>query len=1273
MFKIVIKPVFLAFISEYKCPNRYIISIRTFIAFICKELIMVQAYDKYQYVENLFKTFIKNGLILCDLPTGSGKSRSFCKLSCNYYFNYYDRIIIFCVQKKLVDSLYQDLLEFSTLKDSLIKQQDIVVVHNNTTMLKQALDNQSLADFMCELKDHLLALKANKAKVNLKPIATEKLLKRYRKLQESFDDLRTFIKKYDINDQNIKKLFDDKQNNFKKQLKDFFKEYATYFKLTTSHNLDLKYVKKITPSLFKAMPHIAINNKKIILMTIHKAMYGIDTILSDVINIQNIACDDKQKTLIFFDESDMAYIAMRDAIIDKACASNSGDKLRAKGYYELLDYMRLTDNSKSITDASYEHDLLQCLKNIVKYVNNRWYKLLNDHIRFTNILPENLNMILDYRNGVFFSGPLFYINIKLRHDQYNSYICRNLNTKGYILCHSKDASTLKYDMVIPMHKFLKTCDQCVFYIKLQLSKIILSHYKQRKKEYENNYLNLTDKTNNSFITTYPTLENEVHTLLARFGTNLADSFEYQLIDFINHTVSKQYKNRSKEYNVYSQGFRFYQEQLDERDNEFSIKLSMRELNSTAEQLILDLLKNKSNTVVLCSATASSRSVISNFNINYLKEQVSDRFYKINKEQAQELNKLMLDSYPKEHQIKVQKIEHYQYNDKRAENCTLPDKYRNFFCKEACDNGLVTSWFIHTKNSLLQDKDDISFDLYRTLQFIEVYHFFIAHDGIHSMIYFQNNNVNVTQANIISSLIDGYYKNYIKEDSKDSTKENLNNPLKYGLPHNWTNPHLKITNNLDELNNTTLKEFGSNKDAKIMLICPYASFKAGANLQYKVPPKLKILHSKYSTKGNVYKDWDAIFLQCPRSYLTINKDNYEKDLYKIMLSLMIFYHEGLLSYADIKNLLNTALNNNFYFSEKTYSAIYTDKAAFVQTIIEQAIGRICRTNNKVPNTYILYDEDIVQYIDNDFSNKAVTVEFAEFIKNVLREKRSYTNSNNITRKAKTALIILSNIRNQALRHINISSNIAYDEQAQYKLQELKHEFIKRPVIKDSSELTEFYAFFYAPWMRNQYNEITFFTDSNHSYYSDKPIDNKSSAHAVSSALVRLDILVSNSIIREHFEKNGFATTWDVGDLCLHPFILQYEYAGEIGEEAFKAILLACTDCKADDIKHLTKEHYELADFIVYSANRSKKIAFDVKNLDPDRSYIDNPKDIPTLIKRKDKEQKLGCNLITVNIVKISASALNNSHEIFGLIYKDGSLVIEAIEQLRYLIKGLNKDE
>ena len=164
------------------------------------------------------KTFIKNGLILCDLPTGSGKSRSFCKLSCNYYFNYYDRIIIFCVQKKLVDSLYQDLLEFSALKDSLIKQQDIVVVHNNTTMLKQALDNQSLADFMCELKDHLLALKANKAKVNLKIIATEKLLKRYRKLQESFDDLRTFIKKYDINDQNIKKLFDDKQNNFKKHM-----------------------------------------------------------------------------------------------------------------------------------------------------------------------------------------------------------------------------------------------------------------------------------------------------------------------------------------------------------------------------------------------------------------------------------------------------------------------------------------------------------------------------------------------------------------------------------------------------------------------------------------------------------------------------------------------------------------------------------------------------------------------------------------------------------------------------------------------------------------------------------------------------------------------------------------------------------------------------------------------------------------------------------------------------------------------------------------------
>ena len=43
--------------------------------------------------------------------------------------------------------------------------------------------------------------------------------------------------------------------------------------------------------------------------------------------------------------------------------------------------------------------------------------------------------------------------------------------------------------------------------------------------------------------------------------------------------------------------------------------------------------------------------------------------------------------------------------------------------------------------------------------------------------------------------------------------------------------------------------------------------------------------------------------------------------------------------------------------KNNPGIARDKAEWAQTIIEQAVGRLCRTRNKPQTTYILYDKDI----------------------------------------------------------------------------------------------------------------------------------------------------------------------------------------------------------------------------------------------------------------------------------------------------------------------------
>jgi len=87
-------------------------------------------------------------------------------------------------------------------------------------------------------------------------------------------------------------------------------------------------------------------------MTVHKAMYGIDPILSEKIYLQDLA-EKNKKILILFDESDQAAVAMRTAIIDQSIENAGGSKRFAKGYNGYLQYKDLIDNPEQIANEYY--------------------------------------------------------------------------------------------------------------------------------------------------------------------------------------------------------------------------------------------------------------------------------------------------------------------------------------------------------------------------------------------------------------------------------------------------------------------------------------------------------------------------------------------------------------------------------------------------------------------------------------------------------------------------------------------------------------------------------------------------------------------------------------------------------------------------------------------------------------------------------------------------------------------------------------------------------
>lgn len=1248
-----------------------------------------------QHVENIFRGYITPGLHICDFATGGGKSYTIGKLTCTYYPKMFDRIVILCVQTKLVEGINREIERFIDREDSLIKHSDKLVVENNTDVIVAAIKNHSLEELLSDIGKQVEALKANQANEKLDAIQRSyNTVKRAGEELLNLTSLETLSKSAQGESQ-----MREMESNLRSAMYFFFETYKQRLEKTNQFKkVPLNTILKLFPSFVKVYPQVEYRSKKVLMMTIHKAMYGIDPILSEKVWLQDLA--NNKKTLIIFDESDQAAIAMRNCIIDQSIESAEGNNRYAKGYSGYLQYKELI-NQPVLTSKGYYGELLEeKLQKAQSITKKNWEKLFFDTPHYNNIFLAPNEDYEGYRRGVFFSGPVMKLNIskigminRNGMDKYvggrlKSYICFKSNDRHFYLAHTEDETRLKgiYKIVLPLDKFLTLSTGNIKVIKHQLYKVIAKSLKISRERFEQETkaiaLNLAYKKQ---YLGYPTLEREIHTLFARFETISAYHFEKQMSEFVTNRKSLSikiggHKIKMPDYSVYAQGMQFFQEEIDERDNQHRVRISCREIATTPESILIKLVNTENTSIVLCSATASSMSVVSNFDIEYLKQSVQGGIHLLSDVERATFDELVSKTYPTNHKIEVVPLLKYDCKDKREGHIKLPEKYREMFSQEAQEEGLPDIWFSITRREILGDSNKMIFELCRLYQFIEAYHWFITHDDIHSMIYFQNRDgfKDKRQYQVLSCLIDGTYK---------SMKPSLENEI----PLDWKDPHIRISKDKNEVENSILSELSQNKDAKLMLVTAYGSFKAGVNLQYEILEGLKyVAGDNWINEGErLKKDWDAIYLQSPTAYLMMNEDgnetNYEKSLYNIMLTLMMLYERGCLSKSEVRQWLYNALSGNFKFSEKKNSGIFKDKAAWAQTTIEQAIGRLCRTRNKPSTTYILFDESMIPFFKAVNLEKSLTKEFralATYILNHQEEGQGESNQEEavLCNKANKIQNLLNHVRKIALRYTpHLNDEEMYDDfedekeipyhviSSQFMIQSFKQTILKKPAIASIDELSEvdkhlyFIADCYGEWQRNEDGELFFSFDSEFNEVTCKA--GRGTSMTVSPSSVRLDVMMKNPVIKAYFEKKGYATSWKSEGLILHPLILAYDYAGEIGEEAFKAILLHYTDCKEEDIKHLEGKEYELADFVIMNPDGSYRVAFDVKNMNPDYEHNDRPGDMPTSQKREIKHNLLGCGLITVNMLQLKADGMDEIREIGGVIDADGNVIPSAIELLR----------
>ena len=125
---------------------------------------MIQAKETYKeelskHVEGIFKKYVKPGHHICDIATGGGKSYTIGKLTCEYYPKHFDRIVILCVQNKLVEGMNREIDRFIDLQDSLIKEDQKLVIENNTEVIKKAIDTDSFRRFIEQIEHRIGEMK----------------------------------------------------------------------------------------------------------------------------------------------------------------------------------------------------------------------------------------------------------------------------------------------------------------------------------------------------------------------------------------------------------------------------------------------------------------------------------------------------------------------------------------------------------------------------------------------------------------------------------------------------------------------------------------------------------------------------------------------------------------------------------------------------------------------------------------------------------------------------------------------------------------------------------------------------------------------------------------------------------------------------------------------------------------------------------------------------------------------------------------------------------
>lgn len=750
-------------------------------------------------------------------------------------------------------------------------------------------------------------------------------------------------------------------------------------------------------------------------------------------------------------------------------------------------------------------------------------------------------------------------------------------------------------------------DQILLDVKFAISSFI------NKSAYiSKNYTDYKNQSLKGYKIKY-SFEESALTILSAF--NVADEYRQYLLDRIidKNANMKLDSHMEPEFEFMNKGFE-YTELEDDYEHDLQTKCHAFKFDTTPEAIIAKLcVKSR---VIGISATASIETVIGNYAIEYFKKVLQDDFYSISDSDYARLEQEFLD-------------EQKTYEENNITIHTTPiDDDKVFSDKENCIQAITPIFNEKNREYYLNylENDTKYYHSYIICKLLKLYIQVAESRDIYSFLAFLNSFPKTQDKANRSQFLD---KELLEKAICDLIQQNCykNAPI----------VHIVGSDNFEEEFAKINEELAEGK--KVFVLSTYKTMGNGQNIQYKIPDIESIKSNVIiNNKDRLEKDFDAIYLLTPTNLvqmLSYDLENRVNNLCKYLFQQEYLYKKNYISFDQRKINIESGFRKTFY-GDRTTSSYRRNEDILLHTaqLTIQAVGRICRCQNKNKNIYIFYDQEILNrlnLIKDDLTDgkKIFNKEFRVLLEQPVHDERIVFD--HYTLRNKKAYGFLT----------KMSKEVRKSKENVSEWQELRNFVLKHPT---ANNIPDKYAFLYFKFdtpvygyayrFNNNYEFVNFTVNNTYE---------KTQVSAEGSELIRL---MSIPELREYFARNGYATNFERGIYVMSESLYKQIYKGALGEAVGRYIISKACGCDLEELDNY--QQYEAFDFKI------NNIYFDFKHWD---NFIkDNDRYC------KDIEWKLrtvqGAKVVVANIFQ------RGNHKIKESV--DGKII-----QIPYLINDDNE--